>query len=156
MASPIPRPSKKAYDNLDYVRGVEAFLSGMPAASVYALCEGISGAGVKRNSGIGIMENLMDARSVFLTGNSTTVYVLMCLDLKDGPVVVEVPPGVLGPADDAFFRWVTDVGLTGPDQGKGWQVSIRSARLRREVALHGLFRGQVAHLRQFAVLSGLR
>jgi hypothetical protein len=110
---------KKAYDNLDYVRGVEAFLSGMPAASVYALCEGISGAGVKRNSGIGIMENLMDARSVFLTGNSTTVYVLMCLDLKDGPVVAEVPPGVLGPADDAFFRWVTDVGLTGPDKGKG-------------------------------------
>ena len=110
---------KKAYDNLDYVRGVEAFLSGMPAASVYALCEGISGAGVKRNTGIGIMEDLMDARSIFLTGNSTTVYVLMCLDLKDGPVVVEVPPGVLGPADDAFFRWVTDVGLTGPDKGKG-------------------------------------
>jgi hypothetical protein len=110
---------RKAYDNLDYVRGVEAFLSGMPAASVYALCEGISGAGVKPNSGIGIMEDLMDARSVFLTGNSTTVYVLMCLDLKNGPVVVEVPPGVLGPADDAFFRWVTDVGLTGPDKGKG-------------------------------------
>jgi hypothetical protein len=110
---------KKAYDNLDYVRGVEAFLSGMPAASVYGVCEGLSGVGVKRNSGIGIMEDLMDARSVFLTGNSTTVYVLMCLDLKDGPVVVEVPPGVLGPADDAFFRWVTDVGLTGPDKGKG-------------------------------------
>jgi hypothetical protein len=116
---PDPETVKKAYDNLDYVRGVEAFLSGMPAASVYALCEGLSGAGVKRNGSIGIMEDLMDARSVFLTGNSTTVYVLMCLDLKDGPVVVEVPPGVLGPADDAFFRWVTDVGLTGPDKGKG-------------------------------------
>lgn len=116
---PDPETVKKAYDNLDFVRGVEAFLSGIPAASVYAACEGLSGAGVKRNSGIGIMEDLMDARSVFLTGNSTTVYVLMCLDLKDGPVVVEVPPGVLGPADDAFFRWVTDVGLTGPDKGEG-------------------------------------
>ncbi len=116
---PDPETVKKAYDNLDYVRGVEAFLSGIPAASVYAVCEGLNGVGVKRNSGIGIMEDLMDARSVFLTGNSTTVYVLMCLDLKDGPVVVEVPPGVLGPADDAFFRWVTDVGLTGPDKGKG-------------------------------------
>jgi hypothetical protein len=116
---PDPETVKKVYDNLDFVRGVEAFLSGMPAASVYALCEGLSGAGVKRNSGIGIMEDLMDARSVFLTGNSTTVYVLQCLDLKDGPVVVEVPPGVLGPADDAFFRWVTDVGLTGPDKGEG-------------------------------------
>jgi hypothetical protein len=34
-------------------------------------------------------------------------------------VVLEVPPGVLGPVDDAFSRYVTDVGLTGPDQGKG-------------------------------------
>lgn len=116
---PDPETVRKAYDNLDFVRGVEAFLSGIPAASVYAACEGLSGAGIKRNTTIGIMEDLMDARSVFLTGNSTTVYVLMCLDLKDGPVVVEVPPGVLGPADDAFFRWVTDVGLTGPDKGEG-------------------------------------
>jgi hypothetical protein len=61
----------------------------------------------------------MDARSLFLTPNSTTVYVLMCMDLKDGPVVAEVPPGVLGPVDDAYFRFVTDVGLTGPDKGKG-------------------------------------
>jgi hypothetical protein len=116
---PDPETVKKVYDNLDFNRGVEAFLSGMPAASVYAMCEGLSDAGVTRNSKIGIMADLMDARSLFLTGNSTTVYVLMCLDLKDGPVVVDVPPGVLGPVDDAFFRWVTDVGLTGPDGGKG-------------------------------------
>lgn len=32
---------------------------------------------------------------------------------------MEVPPGVLGPVDDAFFRRVTDVGVTGPDQGRG-------------------------------------
>jgi hypothetical protein len=110
---------KKVYDNLDFSRGVEAFLSGIPAASVYAACEGLSQAGVKRNGGIGIMESLMDARSLFLTANSTTVYVLQCLDLKDGPIVAEIPPGVLGPVDDAFFRFVTDVGLTGPDKGKG-------------------------------------
>jgi hypothetical protein len=110
---------QKVYDNLDHLRGVEAFLNGIPAASVYAACEGLSQAGVKRNGGIGIMESLMDARSLFLTANSTTVYVLQCLDLKDGPVVAEMPPGVLGPVDDAFFRFVTDVGLTGPDKGKG-------------------------------------
>ncbi|WP_084811110.1 DUF1254 domain-containing protein [Ensifer sp. BR816] len=110
---------QKVYDNLDFARGVEAFLSGIPAASVYALCEGMSQAGVTRNTHIGIMEDLMDARSLFLTPNSTTVYVFMCLDLKEGPVVVDVPPGVLGPVDDAYFRWVTDVGLTGPDKGEG-------------------------------------
>jgi hypothetical protein len=47
------------------------------------------------------------------------MYAVMEVNVKDGPIVVEVPPGVLGPVDDAFFRWVTDIGLTGPDQGKG-------------------------------------
>src|SRR3984885_3248994 len=130
---------KKAYDNLDYVRGVEAFLSGIPAASVYGVCEGLSGVGVKRNSGIGIMEDLMDAPSVFLTGNSTTVYVLQCLDLKDGPMVVEVPPGVLGPADDAYFRWVTDVGLTGPDMGEGGKYLFVPPGYTDELPSNGYF-----------------
>src|ERR1700722_17284469 len=87
---PDPETVQKVYDNLDFSRGVETFLSGIPAASVYAACEGVSQAGVKRNEGIGIMQDLMDARSLFLTANSTTVYVFMCLDLKDGPVVVEI------------------------------------------------------------------
>jgi hypothetical protein len=116
---PDPETVQKVYDNLDFTRGVEAFLSGIPAASLYAACEGLSQAGVKRNGGIGITEDLMDARSLYLTPNSTTVYVMMCMDLKDGPVVVEVPPNVLGPMDDAYFRFVTDVGLTGPDKGTG-------------------------------------
>jgi hypothetical protein len=110
---------QKVYDNIDFARGVEAFLSGIPAASVYAACEGLSDVGVEKNKGIGITDDLMDARSLFLTPNSTTVYVFFCVDLKDGPVVAEVPAGVLGPVDDAYFRYVTDVGLIGPDKGKG-------------------------------------
>jgi hypothetical protein len=116
---PDPETVQKVYDNLDFTRGVEAFLTGMPAASVYAACEGLSQAGAKRNSGITITEDLMDARTLMLTPNSTTVYVILCLDLKDGPMVVDIPPGVLGPVDDAFSRYVTDVGLIGPDKGKG-------------------------------------
>lgn len=90
---------QKVYDNLDFGRGVEAFLAGIPEASVYALCEGFSQAGVKRDQGIGIAENLLDARSLFLTPNSTTVYVFICFDLKDGPMVMQVPPNVLGPVN---------------------------------------------------------
>jgi hypothetical protein len=95
---------QKAYDQLDFSRGIEAFLSGIPATSVNALCGGLDKAGIKRNQGIGITEDLMDARSLFLTPNSTTVYVFMCLDLRAGPMVVQVPPNVLGPVDDAYFR----------------------------------------------------
>ncbi len=109
---------QRVYDNLNYMRGVETFLNGIPATSIHALCRGLDDANVGPFV-VGIFENLMDARSLFLTANSTTVYVTLCMDLKDGPVVMEVPPGVLGPVDDAFFRWVTDIGVTGPDQGRG-------------------------------------
>jgi hypothetical protein len=34
-------------------------------------------------------------------------------------MVMEVPPGVLGPVDDADFRWVNDMGLTVPDADEG-------------------------------------
>ncbi|WP_455289378.1 DUF1254 domain-containing protein [Cupriavidus necator] len=116
---PNPETVEKVYDNLDFSRGVETFLAGIPATSVHALCEGFGQAGYKANHGIGITENLSDARSLFLTSNSTVVYAWFCVDLKDGPMVVQTPPGVLGIVDDAYFRHVTDVGVTGPDQGKG-------------------------------------
>jgi hypothetical protein len=116
---PDDQTVKKVYDNLDFGRGVEAFLAGIPATSVYALCEGFKKAGFPANQGIGITEGLADARSLFLTPNSTVVYVWFCVDLKDGPVVAQVPPKVLGMIDDAYFRHVTDVGVTGLDKGQG-------------------------------------
>jgi len=115
---------QKVYDQLDFSRGIQAFLSGIPAASLHAMCKGLNEAGVENNKAIGITEELMDARSLFLTPNATTVYNFFCIDLKDGPVVIEIPPNALGPVDDAFFRFVTDVGLTGPDKGKGGKYLI--------------------------------
>ena len=38
---------KKAFDFLDLSRGVEAFLSGMPAASLYAMLEGLKDIGLE-------------------------------------------------------------------------------------------------------------
>ena len=115
---------QKAYDQLDFGRGVETFISGIPAASVYGLCEGFREAGFPPNEGIGVTESRADARSLFLTPNSTVVYVWFCADVEDGPMVVEVPPGVLGIIDDAYFRYVTDVGFPGPDQGKGGKYLV--------------------------------
>ncbi len=115
---PDERTVQKLYEFLDVSRGAEAFLLGLPACSAYAALEGVKKAGMNTGD-IGIFEDLMDARSLFLTPNSTTVYVMLEVDVKDGPVVLEVPPGVLGPVDDAYFRFVTDLGVTGADKGKG-------------------------------------
>jgi hypothetical protein len=83
-----------ADDQLDFARGVDAFVKGMSATSVRALCAGFEEAGIKLNQGFGITEDLMDARSLFLTANTTTVYVVLCIDVSAGPMVVRVPQRV--------------------------------------------------------------
>lgn len=117
--APDEKTVQLVYDNLDFSRGVQAFLTGISATSVRAACNGFESVGIKTNEGVGITEQLMDAKSLFLTPNTTTVYGFTCFDLSKGPMVMDVPSGVLGPVDDANFRWVVDIGVTGPDAGKG-------------------------------------
>lgn len=137
--APDAETVRKVYEHLDFARGVETFLSGMPAASVHGACKGFESVGVRPNEGFWITENLMDARSLFLTPNSTTVYTGTCVDLSKGPVVLEVPPGVLGLVDDAYFRYVTDLGLVGPDKGKGGRYLLVASDWKGDVPAEGYF-----------------
>ena len=65
------------------------------------------------------METNMDSTGMYLTPNTVTPQSWFTLDLRNGPIVMEVPPKVLGPVDDAWFRYVADIGYAGPDKGKG-------------------------------------
>ena len=56
---PSEETVKKVYDYLDTARGVDAFLNGMPAASIYAFLEGMKEAGMDTYS-MGITEGLID------------------------------------------------------------------------------------------------
>lgn len=116
---PDKQTTEKLYDHLDFLHGIETFLNGIPAASLYAIREGLRSQGVDRNGKIIIFENLMDSNSLFLTANSGSIYTTTWLDLKDGPIVVESPPNTLGFVNDFFFRYVADLGNRGPDEGKG-------------------------------------
>ena len=109
---------QKVYANLDFQRAVQAYLLGLSAVSTEAARQAVLGLG-PANQTVLISETLLDSKSLFLTANTTTPYTVLWLDLTKGPVVLEVPPQVLGPLDDAWFRWVTDVGFTGPDKGQG-------------------------------------
>ena len=115
---PSKETVQKVYDQLDFSRGVQTFLTGIPAASTYGMLEGLKQGGVGSNE-LGITEDLLDARGLFLTGNTTTMYCVGEINVKDGPIVVEAPPAVLGFVDNAFMQYVTDIGAVGPDQGKG-------------------------------------
>jgi hypothetical protein len=123
---PTPETADAIYNHLDYIRGVETFLNGIPAASLEAFRRGQAGLGLKNSNQVLIFDELMDSNSLFLTGNTDTVYVSAFLDLKkDGPTVIEVPAGTgPGTVNDAFFRFVIDTGPPGPDKGKGGKYLI--------------------------------
>jgi len=107
---PSRETAEKVYDVMDTSRAADAFLKGMPAASVAALIEGAHSLGAVEVNQVMIFDGLMNAKSLFLTGNSATVYVIPDLDLRrDGPTVVEAPEGLLGAANDANFRFIENI-----------------------------------------------
>jgi len=115
---PDEKTTQLVYDNLDFQRGVQAFLTCVPGASQAAIRAGIRSFGPD-NQTVVLFDSLMDSKSLFLTANTESVYAWNWLNLKDGPMVLETPPNVLGVIDDFWFRNVTDFGLVGPDKGKG-------------------------------------
>lgn len=110
--------AKVLFDNLDFQRAVQAFLLAMPAVSQVANRAAFTNLG-PANTVVPIFEQLLDSRTLVLTGNDNTVYSWAWIDLSNGPLVLEVPPKVLGTANDMWQRWVVDVGVTGADKGEG-------------------------------------
>jgi hypothetical protein len=109
---------EKLYDNLDFQRAVQSYLLGLPAVNIAAYRNGITQVG-PANITIPTFEKLMDSRTLWLTANCNTPYTWMWIDLRNGPVVAEVPPKVLGMYNDAWGRYMEDVGILGPDKGEG-------------------------------------
>ncbi len=108
------------YENLDRMRAVEVYLNNSGAASLNAMRAGNAGIGADGSNKVTISEQLLKPESLYLTGNTSSLYALTYLDLKtDGPLVVELPPGMLGFLDDAWFRFISNLGVIGPDRGKG-------------------------------------
>ena len=114
---------QKVYDNLDFSRGVQAFMSGMPGTSLVGMRTGFQKLGAV-NGTILIFEDRLDSKSLFLTGNTDSVYFSTWLNLKDGPLVIEAPPKVLAFLDDSWFQYVTDIGNAGRDKGQGGKYLV--------------------------------
>lgn len=115
----------KLYNNLDRMRGVEAYLDNVAGVSIQSVLDGLGRAGADAPNKIALFAALMDSKSMVLTANTSTLYAYAGTDLaKDGPTVIEIPPGMLGFLDDAWQRFVGDMGVTGPDKGKGGKYLV--------------------------------
>jgi len=151
--SPLPETAEKVYDYLDTMRGVDAFLKGMPGASIQGFMEGPRAIGLGSSNQVVVFNQLMNSKPYYLTGNTSTMYVVAMLDLKvDGPTVVEVPPGMLGVFNDAWFRYAGDIGPFGQDKGKGGKYLVLPPGYEGEVPA-GYF---VVTSRSFKTLTFMR
>jgi len=124
----------KLYDNLDFQRAVQAYLLAIPAVSQAANRNAIRSLG-PANTFVPVFH--IDSRSIFLTANDNTLYSWAWLDLGKGPLVLEVPPKSLGAINDMWYRWVIDLGITGPDKGAGGKYLILPPGYKGDVSRQG-------------------
>ncbi|MDH6279616.1 DUF1254 domain-containing protein [Prescottella agglutinans] len=116
---PLPDTTRKLYEGLDFLRGIEVFLNAVPGASLVAMRRGFRSVGVDGIATMAYTEPRANSGSYFLTPNTETTYGTMFIDLRDGPVVIEPPTQSLCVVDDFWFRYVADMGIAGPDKGEG-------------------------------------
>lgn len=123
---PTQQSVQAVYDELDRQRATQLYLDMYPALSSHGLMKGwVRDLDMRDSSDILVTANRLDSTPLVLTGNTESLYSFFVLDLKtNGPTVVEVPPGVMGPIDDHNFLFLADVGPTGQDRGKGGKYLI--------------------------------
>jgi hypothetical protein len=115
---PTPETIQKAYDDSDLARAILVYKFFYPTVSFEATWRGNIKEGAIPNKVFALLEG--SPKQLVFTPNSDTPYAGLMLDLTKGPMVVEVPPGpIMGAANDLNQRYVMDLGLPGPDAGKG-------------------------------------
>ncbi len=119
LGFPTQRSAEAAQHDQDLRRALEAYHFFYPTVSMEGIVQGTRAAGAADNEAA--LQLLAQPRHRGFTLNSDTPYAGGILDLhRSGPMVVEVPRGPLvGLVDDHHQRWVADLGLPGPDAGKG-------------------------------------
>jgi hypothetical protein len=116
---PTETTARQSHDDQDHQRPVQAYRFFYPTVSMEATFQGTRDAGVEDNKAVMLMA--CGPRHIMFTGNSDTPYSGGVINLRTfGPAVIELPPGpFLGIINDHNFGWLADVGLPGPDMGRG-------------------------------------
>jgi hypothetical protein len=127
----------KLRDEMLFQRATQLYLWALPSLNMYGMKEASEAKFGKGYNILPIFKDRLNAKTVITTPNSDVIYALGYVDLKeDGPLVIEAPPGLQGIIDDFRQRpirsvgkiggreWSGDVGLPGPDRGKGGKYLI--------------------------------
>ncbi|WP_019027377.1 DUF1214 domain-containing protein [Colwellia piezophila] len=86
---PTAETSKLLFNEIDFQRASQAYIWAIPLMGFYAWLEVMDAQGVERGQ-IAFYETY-DSKQGGLTFNTSTPYVLSFNDLRDGPVIIEIP-----------------------------------------------------------------
>jgi hypothetical protein len=80
------------------------------------------GSEAKFGAGYNVLPIWMSAKTLVTTPNSDVIYAMGYLDLKrDGPMVIEAPPGLQGILDDF---WQRPIRMVGQFEGRDWSGDV--------------------------------
>ena len=121
---PTARTVERLYDELDFQRAVQAYLWALPMASYGAMADAHKALGADSHTVI-VADKLAEPRQLALTANRDTVYMSGVLDLREGPMVMELPPGLLGTLNNIWQQPLVDLGGPfSPGQNRGGRFLI--------------------------------
>lgn len=118
-------------------RGIEAAVWSMPLMNFKAMRDALKKAGAGFND-VAYFSQIQDWKFQIATPNNTTPYVTIFWNVKEGPVVVDIPAsvkgvGIFGTLMDAWQRPLEDVGAKGKDGGRGARYLILPPGFQGEI-----------------------
>src|SRR5215470_6903081 len=125
---PTPETAKILADELLFQRASQTYLWALPLLNTIGMKVGSEKAFGAGYNILPVWKKRLDAKTLVTTPNSDVIYAMSYVDLgKDGPIVFEAPPMLQGILLDFWQRPIPvdggkysgDVGLPGPDAGKG-------------------------------------
>ena len=121
---PTEKTAQRLYDELDFQRAVQAYLWALPMASYGAMADEHIRLGCG-SSAVLIADEFAQQQHLALTANQDTVYMSGVLDLRNGPMVMEVPAGLLGTLNNIWQQPLCDLGGPfSPEQNRGGRFLI--------------------------------
>ena len=122
-----PAPSQSAQDaplSLQHARAIEAVIWGMPAVNYDLMLQQMLTKTPGKVGQVIYWGRPLDSKNQTLTPNPDALYFMVFFNTKDGPVVLDLPPGDAKGSFNANIvtLWqmpLEDAGLLGLDKGKG-------------------------------------
>ena len=139
---PTRETAQTLRDELVFQRATQAYLWALPLINTLGMkvgSEAVFGAGYNV---LPVWKKRLDAKTLVTTPNSDVIYAMSYVDLgNDGPLVFEAPPNLQGILLDFWQRPIPvdggkffgDVGLPGPDAGKGGKFLLLPPGYKGEV-----------------------